>query len=228
MSDVKERIYSFIRHMGIPVAFFEQKCGLSNGYVSSMRKGFGMEKLERVLKEFPQLNRNWLLFGEGNMLQGASEEEASSEDSSVMLSAANAIVHYYELTATASNVSDFTDNEIGQPYKLLYVKGLEGTDGFTVSGKSMAPTLNEGDVACVQRHPAREIINGEIYMVVTRDGQRMFKRLVRDHVDEEGIGHIMCYSDNPNQVLYAPFEITTDRIHHIARVVGFVSVSMIL
>jgi transcriptional regulator with XRE-family HTH domain len=65
---IKERTYSFIEYKGITVKKFEELCGLSNGYISSMRKGFGTDKLNNVLKIFPELNREWLLYGEGEML----------------------------------------------------------------------------------------------------------------------------------------------------------------
>ncbi len=65
---VKERLLEFIRYKNISVKRFEEKCGLSNGYISSMRKGLGVEKLENVLKQFPDLNRDWLLYGEKEML----------------------------------------------------------------------------------------------------------------------------------------------------------------
>lgn len=69
--NVKERINIFIEYKGIPIKKFEEKCGLSNGYISSMRKSFGEEKLNNVLKEFPELNREWLLYGEGEMLKSS-------------------------------------------------------------------------------------------------------------------------------------------------------------
>lgn len=65
---IKERTYSFIEYKGITVKKFEELCGLSNGYISSMRKGFGSDKLNNVLIMFPELNREWLLYGEGEML----------------------------------------------------------------------------------------------------------------------------------------------------------------
>lgn len=68
---IKERTFIFIKHKGITVKKFEELCGLSNGYVSSMRKGYGDDKLNNVLKVFPELNRDWLIYGEGEMLSGA-------------------------------------------------------------------------------------------------------------------------------------------------------------
>lgn len=66
---IKERILEFIKYKDLPIKQFEEMCGLSNGYISSMRKGFGASKLDNVLNQFPELNREWLLYGEGEMLQ---------------------------------------------------------------------------------------------------------------------------------------------------------------
>lgn len=66
--EIKERINIFIKSKGLTTKRFEELCGLSNGYISSMRKGFGGAKLNNVLTAFPDLNRDWLLYGEGSML----------------------------------------------------------------------------------------------------------------------------------------------------------------
>ena len=65
---VKSRTIEFVKAKGIKMKVFEERCGLSSGYVTSMRKGFGPDKLTGVLKAFPELNRNWLLYGEGKMM----------------------------------------------------------------------------------------------------------------------------------------------------------------
>ena len=82
--NVKERINVFIEYKGIPIKKFEEKCGLSNGYISSMRKGFGEEKLNNVLKEFPELNREWLLYGEGEMLKSSVQEARGDNNTQVI------------------------------------------------------------------------------------------------------------------------------------------------
>ena len=73
MESIKDRIIKFIRYRGLRVKQFENICGLSNGYINSMRKGFGREKLENVLSMFPELNREWLLYGEGEMLKSNTQ-----------------------------------------------------------------------------------------------------------------------------------------------------------
>ncbi len=65
---MKERLLEFVRYAGLPVYQFEKLCGLSNAYIKNMSKGIGADKLERILNKFPELNKQWLLYGEGNML----------------------------------------------------------------------------------------------------------------------------------------------------------------
>lgn len=65
---IKDRIILFTKYKQISVKAFEDKCGMSNGYVNAMRKGLGTEKLNNVLTAFPDINRDWLLYGEGDML----------------------------------------------------------------------------------------------------------------------------------------------------------------
>lgn len=74
-NSIKQRTLDFIKYKGIKMKTFEQICGLSSGYVTSMRKGFGPDKLNNVLNAYPELNRDWLLYGEGEMLNSGSEQE---------------------------------------------------------------------------------------------------------------------------------------------------------
>ncbi len=79
---VKERIVEFAKAKQITIRDFERKSGLSNGYVNAMRKGLGTEKLENVLSAFPDLSRDWLLYGEGPMLTTSSDTSIVNGDHS--------------------------------------------------------------------------------------------------------------------------------------------------
>ncbi len=80
---IKERTIEFVKSKGMSMKGFEQKCNLSSGYVTSMRKGFGIEKLNNVLTAFPDLNRDWLLYGEGEMIKSTADlmQETAPEES---------------------------------------------------------------------------------------------------------------------------------------------------
>ena len=68
-STVKQRLVQFIKMMHLTQKAFEERCGMGNGYVNSIRKGIGPEKMQDIIRAFPELNREWLLYGEGEMLK---------------------------------------------------------------------------------------------------------------------------------------------------------------
>lgn len=65
---MKSRINDFIQFTGLPIANFEQRCGLSNGAVSKMGDNTRMSTIDKISKAFPELNIVWLRTGEGKML----------------------------------------------------------------------------------------------------------------------------------------------------------------
>jgi hypothetical protein len=68
-TQIKQRLTAFIAHKGIPLYEFERKCNISNGYISRTSGNIGTTIINRIQKAYPELNINWLLFGEGSMLQ---------------------------------------------------------------------------------------------------------------------------------------------------------------
>ena len=66
---IKERIEMFIEHQGIRRSVFERACGFSNGYTRNLKENPSASKIEDILMAYPELNRVWLLSGEGEMLK---------------------------------------------------------------------------------------------------------------------------------------------------------------
>lgn len=77
--ELKNRLIQFIQYKQMTIKAFEERCEMSNGYISSMRKGLGVNKLNNVLTQFPELNREWLLYGEGTMLRTDATSESREE-----------------------------------------------------------------------------------------------------------------------------------------------------
>ena len=57
-----------MKYKGISQKKFEIAANLSNGYINSLRKSPSAAKLQNIIGAFPDLNRDWLLTGEGEML----------------------------------------------------------------------------------------------------------------------------------------------------------------
>lgn len=71
MEELKERLLLYINSLGITKSEFERKSGLSNGYLNKLKEYVGQEKLNCILEAYPDLNRVWLLTGEGEMTKSA-------------------------------------------------------------------------------------------------------------------------------------------------------------
>ena len=75
-NSVKNRLLQFLEHKNISQKRFEEMCGLSNGYVNNIRKSIKLDTYkEKIEPIFPELNKKWLLLGEGEMLIEDEDEE---------------------------------------------------------------------------------------------------------------------------------------------------------
>lgn len=73
---LKQRVKLLIAHLGITQLSFEKSIGACNGYVNGLRTNISGEILKRILGTYPNISRNWLVFGEGSMLV---DEESVNE-----------------------------------------------------------------------------------------------------------------------------------------------------
>lgn len=71
---VKERLTAYIKYKKISISAFCRTIGVSNAFVSSMRKSLQPEKIENIAIYYPDLNISWLLTGEGEMLKNRSPQ----------------------------------------------------------------------------------------------------------------------------------------------------------
>jgi predicted transcriptional regulator len=72
---MKERLIKFLAHLGIGQNKFAKNVGLSEGYFSTVRDNITVETVKKILAVYPELNINWLLTGEGEMLKTEAPQE---------------------------------------------------------------------------------------------------------------------------------------------------------
>lgn len=68
METVKDRIITYIKYIGISQKRFEETVGVSNGYVNNVKASPSSTVLQKIFSACPDLNKDWLLTGEGPML----------------------------------------------------------------------------------------------------------------------------------------------------------------
>lgn len=66
---IKQRLKEFADNQGISIREFERKCSLGNSFVNHIGQTIGADKLERIIQEYPQLNKDWILYGTGSMFR---------------------------------------------------------------------------------------------------------------------------------------------------------------
>ncbi len=197
---VKEKIIEFIAYKGLPIKQFEERCALSNGYVSSMRKGFGTEKLDNVLREFPDLNRDWLLYGEGEMLK----DLGPVSELKPKLYADHLEVKLVTLTARAGySESYYADEYLDKMPSVLIESDAEYHGkylAFEVDGDSMEPEYHTGDIVIcreVKRDLWRYKLHYNDWDFVIAHGTKgiMLKQIIAHDTET---GEIVCHSLNPD------------------------------
>lgn len=82
-STVKQRLIAFIDYLGKSKNAFEKACGLSTRYVSNISASISPDKLKQISLKYPELNIEWLLTGEGDMLREIHSTTTFSGDITV-------------------------------------------------------------------------------------------------------------------------------------------------
>ena len=158
-----------------------------------------MELLYAILDTFTEISPLWLLLGEGDMLLSHTE-------------AVTYQAPYYKDLPVSAGFKDVLDAGREAPSSYISLPGKSADFFFPVSGTSMEPEINDGDIVGVKRVNRSEgIIHGDVYMLVTNDN-RMIKRCYHDNNDPN---LIWCVSPN-----YPSFPIHKNDVCALFKVVN--------
>ncbi len=82
--NIIERIIKIAENKGVSLNQFSKKIGVSNAYFSKQKKNnanVGSHIIEKIVRIYPDINIEWLITGEGDMIKsGESPGGASSAD----------------------------------------------------------------------------------------------------------------------------------------------------
>ena len=213
---VKQRIAFFIDNKNMSIREFERMCGLSNGYFKSLRHAPSVDKMSAILGAFPELNRTWLLTGEGEMLN--SDKPAAMEQAGD-----GSGIPFYERRIRCGSPDDFgACIEANKADGRIMLPNVEGDFALVAHGDSMVDTerpdrsIMPGAIVVLRKVPDRSLLRwGEIYAIATADGF-IIKKVMP--LDEE---RIECRSLNSAE--FPPFPVLKQDIYGFARVVAVIS-----
>ena len=211
----KERLILFQQFLGISVRSFEARVGMSNGSLCKTRN-VSKNLLDKVCIAFPELNRIWLLTGEGSMLRNNNSENNETYENNETNDHTLPLI---PIAAVAGfNGLDIPGIPIAQCPQYSIPDFIEQKAEYLirVSGSSMYPKYSSGDILACRRIQEITFIQwGKIYVIDSQQGA-MVKRLFEIPDNPE---HILCQSDNPK---YPPFKLPKSEIRSLSIVVGVI------
>ena len=237
MDEVQERLQEFIKYLGITNMEFEQRAKLSNGFATStnkrMRKGSKM-----LLRDaFPELNMEWLIKGEGEMLNKGDNIINSSGAKSANAIYGNATVindsfpekrnkiPFYDDVATIGGTNTMVAN-LDSSNAAEYIDTgdwfNDATSAIRHYGDSMVEYPSGSILALKRVHDTNLLIWGRNYCIETTEF-RITKRL-----QDGGENYVMAYSSNTETypdgtLIHSPIKIPKSSIRHLDLVLGCVT-----
>ena len=207
MNNVKERLQHFLKEEGITASEFSRKMGLSPAYIASMRRSMPPQKLEKLIEVFPQINREWLLFGEGNMYRDMGDTAIDPHRlDKHMIPLVPAQAHAGTLEQYAEG---FTENECIK----IYSPRIEANLAITVKGDSMEPVIHSGTILCVKRINEKAFIPWGSPLVLSTENGTLVKLL---YPSEKGEDYVEARSYNKD---YPPFTVPLETVFGIYRII---------
>ena len=207
LSTVKSRLIKLLKEKRMSQSEFARHLGVSPTYIGAMRKSIPEVRLKKVLEIFPDLNRDWLLFGEGDMLLDEEDDMELSDDYVVPLLPVKAFAGNLQHWASGVELRDC--EKVVSP-----VKGVDFA--IRISGNSMEPEFQNGAILFIKRINERAFIPWGNPMVIDTENGVLVKAVYPgDTSDDEE--YIEARSFNP---AYPPFKIPVESIYCLYRILS--------
>ena len=212
MAKILDRIKEIAGKEGITIGALERNIGASKGVLSrAIDKGTDIQAkwIVQIVENYPQFSADWLLTGVGSMLKSNEVPAKVSFDPSVG-------TPYYDVDFIGG-FNEIFNNQTTIPACNVLVPGFEKASVWcNVTGHSMEPKINHGDIIALHECSINDIQYGEIYAVVL-DTIRTIKILRR--------------GSTPDKLLYVPInkpdyeeqEFDISRIIKVFEVIGSIS-----
>ena len=156
-----------------------------------------------ALDEGKEINLDWLLTGEGEMLAKPKiESNAEMVDPSTIHWITVPVIPYKAMAGSTGWYEDVFSDEWGERRTVMAPPGAKAKEHaiFTVTGDSMQPTLIEGDEILAKHVPVDyykssrlHIYNYKVWIIATREEGILIKNITEHDVENHTI---TCHSFN--------------------------------
>lgn len=208
MSTVKERLQQFLKTENISASEFARKMDLSPAYLASMRKSMPEEKVERLTRVFPQLSRDWLLYGEGDMYREEIKEKGLDPHRLDKY-----MVPLIPTQAAAGSFPMYAEGVMEGECIKIYCPSPDADMAIQVRGVSMEPHIHDGTYLFLKRINEKAFIPWGSPLVLDTENGSLVKMLYPYDEAEE---YLIAKSYNPD---FPPFKVPTESIYGIYRII---------
>lgn len=218
---VKDRLNEYLKSKNIKKSHFEKSINVSNGYINSLSGSPSANKINDISKVYNDLNIEWLLTGEGEMikLQGRSLDSNYAKINDEWQMAQEDPVHYNvtpvdndnymlveyadlrvsagplgtkNLQALPKNKTRLVPKEYDKgEYMVLRVDGPSMDNGTSIS-------IPDGTEILVKKYYLQNgdklPIRNNLFVIDAKEGQAL--KQITEHNTEQG--YIICHSYNPD------------------------------
>ena len=219
---IKQRLVLYLKHRGVGQNKFERLAGLSNGYISNLKSSPSPEKLTMIFKVSDDLNRDWLLYGEGDMLKDKNDTAEIVGVASKVISDNAVLVKFFDVNPSATFQE--LDESVSQGYDTLEVVPIHGERiddtyvVFEIHGDSMVPTLLSHARILCKEIPEQRWQYAEGVVVISYRDKVVVKRIAVN--DILGNSMMTLKSDNPD---YGLEDVQLSDIHCIYKAKRIIS-----
>lgn len=228
-SEVVERIRQVMKQFGLNQSQMAIKTNIKQPNLSAilnLKRPCDDAILNKIVISL-DIDKNWLLTGEGEMLRNqlasVSSDLVASENAHQSVGADDfRLVPLVNIDSVGGihSQNSVTTSEQYIMKMIPFTEAREGDRAIFQSGNSMTPTIPAGSVLLI-----REVVDwqeyfgyGNIYVLWLRDGRRITKEVRR--YDEDPKNYVWCVSYNPD---VADEELPRSMIRGVWKVVKYVA-----
>ena len=224
MGSILSRIQEIASNEGITIGAMERTIGASKGVLSrAINNGTDIQAkwLSIIVENYPRYSTGWLLTGAGSMLKDdlngiKTIDEANPSFMPTTSMNPSVGTPYYDVDFIGG-FDEVFNSQVNIPATNIVIRGFEKASLWcNVTGHSMEPKINHGDIIALRQCTLNDIQYGEIYAVVL-DTIRTIK-ILRRSPDPSKLRFIPINTED-----YDEQEFDKSRIMNVFEVIGSIS-----
>ena len=222
---MKERLLEFLVYLGIGQNKFEEKVGLSIGYINKLKGDMKLNTIDKITSTYSELDKEWLITGKGSMLK--------SDSGNVQFYTTEQVPINKRLIPLWDDVSS-----VGGKLKKGYSANMESnskpaewidpgdwfknaTDAIRHYEDSMIEYPSGCILALKEVYDRQLIVPGKDYVIETSE-YRITKKLQSSNSEYIRVRSTNEEKYEDGELIHGPFNIQQKLIHKIFEVLGYV------